>query len=162
MPKRKNLKGIPHNFTKSFFGTERYYSKGYMGDWLSNAATRLNLSTARLDVLTGTFSPKELNLYPLNLNAKELKSILEKELLANGFANDFISEAIINFQFSQQTVNKRTIYCFPYMVDKDNRRYEADKIIEDVYRIHFDPFDELNIHPTKHLGFWQKLKRFFK
>jgi hypothetical protein len=149
MPKRKNLKGLPHNFTKSFFGTERYYSRGYMGDWLSNAAMRLNLNTATLDVLSATFTPEELNLHPLTLNAKELKSIIEKELLSNGFANDFISEAKIIFQFSDQILNKRTIFCFPYMIDKEGKRYESDKIIEDVYIIHFDPFDEENIYPQK-------------
>jgi len=148
MPKRKNLNGIPHNFTRSFFGTERYYSRGYMGDWLSNAATRLNLKEALLDVMTATFIPQELNLYPLNINAKELKPIIEKELLGNGFASDFISEAKIKFQFLAPTSNKRTINCFPYMVDKEGKRYESDKIVEDVYEIHFDPFDELNLYPT--------------
>jgi len=147
MPKRKNLRGIPHNFTKSFFGTERYYSRGYMGDWLSNAATRLNLKDATLDVMTATFTPKELNLYPLNLNAKDLKSLIEKELHGNGFPMSFITEAKINFQFLDSTRNKKTIYCFPYIIDSEGRRYETDKIIEEVFEIHFDPFDESNLYP---------------
>jgi hypothetical protein len=148
MPKRKNLKGIPHNFTKSFFGTERYYSRGYMGDWLSNAAKHLNLKEATLDIMTATFSPSELNLRPLNLHAADLKSIISKELVRNGFDSDFILEAKIKFHFLEETTYKRTILCFPYMIDKEGRRYESDRIIEDVFEIEFDPFDEKNIYPT--------------
>ena len=90
MPRRKNLNGIPHNITQSFFGTERYYSCGYMGDWLLNAARQLKLTKASLNVLQASFNPTELNIYPLTLNAKTLKEIIDKELLANGFDTDFI------------------------------------------------------------------------
>ena len=120
-----------------------------MGDWLSNAARRLNLQEATLDVMTATFSPAELNLHPLNLNARDLKSIIEKELIGNGFEPDFISEAKIEFRFLEPTVSKRTIYCFPYMIDREGRRYDSDRIAEDVYEIHFDPFDDSNIYPNR-------------
>ncbi|MCX2478186.1 hypothetical protein OQY15_03740 [Pedobacter sp. MC2016-15] len=78
MPRRKNLNGIPHNITKSFFGTERYYNGGYMGDWLLNAAKKLHLSNASLDVFQASFMPKQLNLRPLILNAQDLKGIINK------------------------------------------------------------------------------------
>jgi len=162
MAKRKNLKGIPHNFTKSFFGTERYYSRGYMGDWLSNAARRLNLKEATLDIMTATFSPAGLNLHPLNLHARDLKSIIEKELIRNGFEPGFILEAQIKFQFLESTVYKRTINCFPYMIDKEGKRYDTDVISEDVFEIHFDPFDELNLSPAKQFTFFNRIKKLFR
>jgi hypothetical protein len=149
MPKRRNLNGIPHNITQSFFGTERYYSCGYMGDWLLNAARQLNLTKASLNVLQASFSPAELNIHPLTLNAKTLKEIIDKELLANGFDTDFIAEAHIDFQFPDPRLYRTTIYCFPYLIDKDGRRYEAGRVMAEGLEPNFDPFDELNIYPSK-------------
>jgi hypothetical protein len=149
MPRRKNLNGVPHNITQSFFGTERYYSCGYMGDWLLNAARRLNLTKASLNVLQGSFTPTELNIHPLTLNARTLKEIIDKELLANGFEKEFIKEAHIDFQFPDPGLYRTTIYCFPYLIDKDGRRYESGRVIAEGLEPNFDPFDELNIQPTK-------------
>jgi len=143
MQKRKNLNGIPHNLTKSFFGTERYYGSGYMGDWLLNAARKLQLREASLDVLTGIFHPESLNLRPLTLHAKTLRDILEKELSANGFTNDFITQAVINFQFPDSSLYKTTIYCFPLLIDKDGKRYETNRIIESAWEPPFDPFRKI-------------------
>jgi hypothetical protein len=163
MPKRKNLNGIPHNVTKSFFGTERYYSCGYMGDWLLNAARRLNLTKASLNILSATFSPMQLNIYPLIINAKTLKSIIDKELSANGFEPDFIQEAGIDFQFPDPRLYRTTIYCFPYLIDKEGRRYETGRILEEGLEPDFDPFDELNIHPVKNkVNVTNKIKNLFK
>jgi len=149
MQKRKNLNGIPHNITKSFFGTERYYTCGYMGDWLLNAAKGLHLTNASLDVLQVSFSPTELNIHPLTVNAKDLKAIIDKELLANGFDVNFIKEAIIDFQFPDPEIYKTTFYCFPYLIDIEGKRYEAGRIIEEGLERKFDPFDELTIFPRK-------------
>jgi hypothetical protein len=149
MPNRKNLKGIPHNITKSFFGTERYYHRGYMGDWLLNAARQLHLEEASLDVLQATFSPKQLNLRPLTLNAQDLKGIIYKELAANGFDQDFITEVGIGFQFPDPEVNRHRFYCLPYFIDKDGKRYESGRIMEEGLEQEFDPFDESNLYPTK-------------
>ena len=144
MPKRKNLNGIPHNITQSFFGTQRYYERGYMGDWLLNAARQLNLLEASLDVLQGLFNPDELNIYPLTYHAKTLKSIIEKELLANGFDAGFISDAKIDFQFPDQELYRTTIYCFPYIIDRDGKRYESPRITADGYEPSFNPFQKIN------------------
>lgn len=149
MPKRKNLNGIPHNITKSFFGTERYYSVGYMGDWLLNAATQLKLTEASLDVMQASFSPEKLNIRPLTLNAQELKGIINKELKANGFEQDFIKEAVIDFQFPDPKTNNTRFYCFPYLIDIDGKRYASDRIMEEGLTSGFDPFEESNLYSTK-------------
>lgn len=161
MAKRKNLNGIPHNITQSFFGTERYYMCGYMGDWLLNAARRLNLKKASLNVLTSEFTPSELNLLPLTLNAKTLKEIIDKELIANGFSTDFIKEAIIDFQFPDPKIYRTTIYCFPYLVNEDGRRYEVGRVIGEALEPDFDPFDKKNILPKQKPTFLDKLKDLF-
>ena len=149
MPKRRNLKGIPHNITQSFFGTERYFGRGYMGDWLLSAARRLKLSKASLNVLTGTFTPQELNIHPLTMNAETLTGIIEKELAANGFEKNFIVEARIEFEFPDPLLYRKDIYCFPYIIDKDGRRYESKRLICEGMESDFDPFDEKNIYPAK-------------
>lgn len=149
MAKRRNLNGLPHNLTRSLFGTERYYSCGYMADWILNAARRLNLSEAMIDILNVEITPVELNLHPLLINIKDLKSIIEKELSANGFSNDFIIEAKIRIEFLNPDIYNRTIYCYPHLIDKNGYKYEPGRIIEDVYEGKFDPFDPVNIYPKR-------------
>lgn len=133
-----------------------------MGDWLLNAARQLNLRQASLNVLQASFTPTELNIHPLTLNAKTLKQIIDKELVTNGFATDFIKEAHIDFQFPDQRLYRTTIYCFPYLIDKDDKRYESGKIIAEGLEPNFDPFDELNIYPTKRkISIIDKIKNLF-
>lgn len=120
-----------------------------MCDWLLNAAKRLHLTKASLDIFQVSFDPTELNIRPLTLNAKDLKAIIDKELLANGFETTFIKEAVIDFQFPDPKIYRTTFYCFPYLVDIDGKRYESGRIIEEGLEPEFNPFDELNINPTK-------------
>lgn len=120
-----------------------------MGDWLLKAARRLNLKTASLNVIDATFNPVELNLHPLTLNAKTLKQIIDKELINNGFDTDFIIQAKIDFEFPDPNIYRTTIYCFPILVDKEGREYKSGRIVEEGLEKDFDPFDELNIYPTK-------------
>jgi hypothetical protein len=162
MPKRKNLNGIPHNLTKSFFGTERYFKCGYMGDWLLIAARQLQLAEASLNVLQVSFNPKQLNLRPLTLNAQDLKGIIDKELAANGFDQDFITEAVIDFHFLDPKIQSGIFYCFAYLVDKEGNRYESGRMIEEGLELGFDPFDDSNSYPTKRkTGVFSTIKKFF-
>lgn len=161
MAKRKNLNGLPHNFTQSFFGTERYYGRGYMADWLLNAARTLNLENASLAVLTAQFTPNELSISPLIFHAKSLKKIIAKELLAQGFPIDFISEAKIDFKFPNHKLYRSTIYCFPFMIDKDGRRYESKRIIAEAFEPTFNPFDHQSIYPEKKKTIFDKIRGFF-
>lgn len=160
MPKRKNLNGLPHNLTKSFFGTERYYKCGYMADWLLNAARKLQLTEATIDILNQTIQPSELNLYPLTINLKDLPLIIDKELKANGFPSDFITEAKIRVEFLNPNTHSKTICCFPTLTDKEGHKYEPGRIIEDAYEDKFDPFDPVNIYPDKP-PFFDKIKSIF-
>jgi len=160
LPKRKNINGLPHNLTKSFFGTERYYKCGYMADWLLNAARKLQLTEATIDILNQTIHPAELNLYPLTVNLKDLPIIIEKELKANGFPLDYILEAKIRVEFLNSNSLSKTMYCFPTLTDKEGYKYEPGRIIESAYEDKFDPFDPINIYPDK-LSFFDKIKSIF-
>jgi hypothetical protein len=135
-----------------------------MGDWLINAARRLNLKKASLNVLTATFTPQELNIRPLIMNAATLREIVDKELLGNGFPTDFIVQAHIDFKFPDARLYRTTIYCFPYLIDKEGKRYESGRIIGEGLEPDFDPFDELNVYPTRRqtTNFFDKLKHLFK
>jgi hypothetical protein len=78
LPKRRNINGLPHNLTKSYFGTLRYYGGGYMADWLLNAAIHLRVNSVTLDIINSTIDPKEMEKLPLMYHLKDLKKIIEK------------------------------------------------------------------------------------
>ena len=89
------------------------------------------MTNASLDVFHVSFNPTQLNIRPLILNAKDLKVIIDKELLANGFDTNFIKEAVIDFQFPDPKIYRTTFYCFPHLVDIEGKRYEVGRIIEE-------------------------------
>ncbi|OWP62229.1 hypothetical protein CDA63_15090 [Hymenobacter amundsenii] len=120
-----------------------------MADWLLNAARKLNLDKASLNILTATFEPVELNTSPLIHNARSLKEIIDKELLAIGFEKGFIAEAHIDFQFLNPNIFRKGIYCFPYLIDKEGRRYDSGRIIAESYEPEFDAFENRNINSAK-------------
>ena len=68
-----------------------------MGDWLLHAARKLHIHEGSLNVMSGEFSPSALNIHPLVVHANYLKTIVKKELQANGFDADFLVDARIDF-----------------------------------------------------------------
>lgn len=118
-----------------------------MADWLLNAARRLQLTEATIDILNQTIQPTELNLYPLTVNLKDLPLIIDKELKVNGFPSDFITDAKIRVEFLNPNTHNKTIYCYPTLTDREGHKYELGRIIEDAYEDEFDPFDPINIYP---------------
>jgi hypothetical protein len=156
--KRRNINGLPHNLTKSYFGTLRYYGKGYMADWLLNAAMHLHVNSVTLDIINSAIDPEEMEKLPLMYHLKELKTIIEKELSQNGFDNDFIVNAKIKVEVPDNTVYGRTLYCYPELIDKEGRRYASGRIIETAYEEKFDPFEQRSFARS----FLAKIKRIFK
>jgi hypothetical protein len=127
MPKRRNLNGLPHNLTKSYFGTLRYYESGYMADWLLNAARDLRVDTVTLDILNSTIDPREMELFPLLYHLKDLKNIIIKELTKNGFDPNFIVDAKIKVEIPDRNIYARTLYCYPELTDIDGKKYKAGR-----------------------------------
>jgi hypothetical protein len=142
MPKRKNLNGLSHNLVKSFFGTLRYYGKGYMADWLLNAAKSLHVDKVALDILNSSIDPKEMEKLPLMWHLIDLKSIIEKELVKYGFDNDFIVEAKIKVEIPDHNIYARTLYCYPELIDKHGRKYAPGRFIETAHEQKFEPFGQ--------------------
>jgi len=44
---------------------------------------------------------------------------------------NFIKEAVIDFQFPDPKIYRTTFYCFPHLVDIEGKRYEVGRIIEE-------------------------------
>lgn len=86
--------------------------------------------------------------------------IIDKELKANGFPSDFITEAKIRVEFLNPNTHSHTIYCFPTLIDIEGHKYEPGRIIEDAYEDKFDPFDPINNYPDKP-SLFKKLKSIF-
>jgi hypothetical protein len=149
MPKNKKLNGLPHNLTNSFFGTERYYSCGFMADWIYNAARILNITECTIDILNQNISPNELNLHPLLINLKDLPTIINKELIGNGLPADFITEAKIRIEFTNFESNLKTFNCFPSLTDKEGNIYDKVQILEKAYENIFNPFVSKNVQYKK-------------
>jgi hypothetical protein len=142
MPKRKNLNGLPHNLTKSYFGTLRYYGSGYMADWLLNGARNLRVDTVTLDILNSTIDPSEMEKLPLMYHLKDLKKILEKELKLSGFETNFIVDAKIKVEIPDSNIYSKTLYCYPKLIDIEGRHYETGRLVESAYEQNFDPFEQ--------------------
>jgi len=158
MPKRKSLNGLPHNLTKSYFGTLRYYESGYMADWLLNAAKDLRIDTVTLDILNSTIDPKEMEMFPLMYHLKDLKTIIAKELSKNGFDLDFIIDAKIRVEIPKGNIYTKTLYCYPELTDIDGRIYKAGRILETAYEQQFDTFKQRKIFTALFL----RAKKLFK
>lgn len=158
MAKRRNLNGLPHDLTKSYFGTLRYVGNGYMADWIWNAARNLRVDTVTLDILNGTIDPREMEKLPLLHHLNDLKNILDKELVQNGFQTDFIVRAKIRVEIPDRNIYPKILYCFPELMDKEGRLYNCGQIIEKSYEQLFDPFAQRTL-----LGsLISKAKRFLK
>jgi hypothetical protein len=60
---------------------------------------------------------------------KKLNSIISKQLVNNGFQNNFIKKAIINFEIPIESAKyKNTIYCYPFLEDEDGKIYNSVKV----------------------------------
>ena len=158
MAKRRNLNGLPHNLTKSYFSTLRYVRTGYMADWLWNAARNLRVDTVTLDILNGTIDPREMEKLPLLYHLNDLRNILDKELLQNDFLTNFIVSAKIRVEIPDISIRPKTLYCYPELVDIEGRQYNCRPIVEIAYEEAFDPFAQRTL-----LGsLISKAKRFLK
>jgi len=158
MSKRRNLNGLPHNLTKSYFSTLRYYESGYMADWLLNAARNLRVDKVTLDILNSTIDPADMEKLPLLYHLKDLKNILDKELSKNGFAENYIISAKIKVEIPGNSIYSRTLYCYPELIDIDGNYYKIERMVEQAYEKPFDPLKQKSL-----LSFlFAKAKELFK
>lgn len=125
----KKLNGLPHNIADSFFSSLRYYMesptrKGYMADWVLNAAETFNVREIKLDVKQHKIVPAIMSIAALRRNLKSADFVIESELKANGLKKDFITEAEMIIKLDDTSFKKRFFYCTTVVFDKEGKRYE--------------------------------------
>lgn len=165
MAKAKNLNGLPGNLAFSYLSTLGYYDGGYMADWINYIAREKNIAKIEIDILNKDMIPKEAAIKPLFADLEKLKDIIQTELKNNGFEMSFIKKAIMRFEIPIDLPNiKPTIYCYPYLEDKNEKIYKPKKrIIETAYEISFNPKNKTEIEPKKaKLSLFAKIKRMLK
>ncbi len=141
MRKNKNLNGIPGNLALSYLSTLRYYNGGYMADWLNFVAHEKNIKNITIDILNNKIEPEGADIKPLKAYLNDLRKIIEKELLSNGFKITFIKRAVLEFQIPIDDFKFRnTVYCNPVLEDVNGKIYKTKKqIVEIAYENDFNP-----------------------
>jgi hypothetical protein len=136
MTKTKFLNGLSYSLAHSYFSTINYYSKGYMSDWIVNAATNLGIDRVQIDILNKEIHPNELMIRPLLVNLDYLKYIIVKTLESNQLSNTFIKEA----KFDIKITSDRQIICSSYTMGENGRIYKSKDYLEQS----FEKFTAIN------------------
>ncbi len=141
MGKNKNLNGLPGNLALSYLSTLRYYNDGYMADWLNFIAHEKNIKEINIDILNNKIEPEMADIKPLKAYLNDLRKIIEKELLSNGFEINFIKHAKLEFQIPiDDSEFRNTVYCNPILEDINGKIYKTKKrIVEIAYEDNFNP-----------------------
>jgi len=153
MAKKKNLNGIPNNLIQQYFSTLFYYDKGYMADWIWNAAKEKNISDIQIDIINKTVTPKDLQIQPLTAQLIKLQQTIRKELVNNGFSYDFIVKGKFEIYISPENKVQKTFDVSVTLEDKDGKNYRSKPHAEIAYEEDFQVFK-----PTLS----EKLKKIFK
>ena len=98
MPKINRLKGLPNTITQQFFSTTFYYSKGYMADWVFNAASEKNVSELTINFWNNTITPNELEIKPILNHLPRLKETVHKTLKSQNFESNFITSGFMKIK----------------------------------------------------------------
>lgn len=152
MAKSKLLNGLPHDLVQSFFGTIRYFHKGYLSDWIVNGAIELNVNYVEIDIVNKEILPKELEVDALMVNLKDLDTIIDSVTEHAGFDRSYIKEA----KFKVNIKSDRYIECDTVLVDSSGKEYKAKKYYEKSFEI----FKVFNINIFDKLGDWTREKYF--
>jgi len=140
MAKKKNLNGLPNNLKQQYFSTLFYYDKGYMADWIWNAAKEKNVSDIQIDIINETVTPKDLQIQPLTTQLIRLQQTIKKELVNNGFADDFIVKAKFEIYISPENREEKMFGVFVTLEDKDGKIYRSKPYAEMAYETDFQVF----------------------
>ena len=138
MPKINRLNGLPNTITQQFFSTTFYYSKGYMADWVFNAASEKNVTELTLDFWNNTIVPNELEIKPILNQLPRLKETVWKTLKSQKFESDFIRYGILKIKMGK--TGYRYLYCKTILTDKNGIEYIGQEYTESVYEDEFRVF----------------------
>jgi hypothetical protein len=137
---KKNLNGLPNNLIQQYFSTLFYYDKGYIADWIWNAAKEKNVSVIQIDIINQTVAPKDLQIQPLTAPLIYLQQTIKKELINNGFSENFIDKANIEIYISPESRNQKTFSVLTVLEDKDGKIYKSKPYTEMAYNTDFQVF----------------------
>jgi len=152
MAKKKNINGLPNNLIQQYFSTLFYYDKGYMADWIWNAANERNVSDIQIDIINKVITPKDLQIQPLTTQLIRLQETIKKELINNGFADDFIIKAKFEIYISPENRFQKILAVLATLEDKDGKIYRSKPYAEKAYEADFQVFK---------LTLSEKLKKIF-
>lgn len=140
MAKKRNLNGLPNNLIQQYFSTLFYYDKGYMADWIWNAANEKNISDIQIDIINQTVIPQELQIKPITAQLIYLHQTIKKELTNNGFSDDFITKAKFEIYISPENRVQKFFSCLATLEDKDGKTYRSKPYAEMAYETNFQVF----------------------
>ncbi|WP_405207186.1 hypothetical protein [Aquimarina sp. LLG6339-5] len=138
MPKINRLNGLPNTITQQFFSTTFYYSKGYMADWVFNAATEKNITELTINFMNSQVSPKELEIKPILSQLPRLKETVYKTLKSQNFESDFITKGFMKIKMGK--TGYRYLYCKTILTDKNGIEHIGKEYTESVYEDVFKVF----------------------
>jgi hypothetical protein len=157
MPRRRDLNGLPHDMTQSFFSTLRYDGKGYVADNLFNAAKVLGIRTVKLDILNVSVEPVEVGNIFLLKELKSLKGMMEIVVQHKGWSYDFIEVAVMKIAIPDPALYAKTFYCYTTLIDRDGKTYDSGKVIISANEQPYNP-----LLPTAKGSLWNKIKSRFR
>jgi hypothetical protein len=151
MAKKRNLNGLPNVLIQQYFSTMFYCNKGYMADWIWNAAKGKNVSDIQIDIINKTITPKDLQISSLTGYLVTLQQTIKKELVSNGFSDDFIVKAKFEIYICPETKPQKIFGVLATIEDKDGNIYRSKPYTEMAYN------DFLVFKPTLE----EKLMKYF-
>lgn len=133
MSKRKNINGIPNNLIQQYFSTLFYWNGGYMADWIWSASTEKNVSEIEIDILNKKVLPNTIEIKQITTYLDRLKTTISKELINNGFEEDFIVSAKFDIYISEKFRTQKLLTCIATLIDKEQRIYKSKTYTEKAY-----------------------------
>jgi len=153
MAKPRLLNGLPHNLLHSFFSTLRYWEKGYMSDWIVNAALEIKTNRITIDILNKHIEPKEIEIKPIMYHLSDLDGIIRKVTNHAGFNENYIKQAI----FEIEILENRYIKCIAIVIGENGKIFKSKEYFEKS----FEEFKAVNLNITDKSLNWLK-KRYFR
>jgi len=146
MAKPSLINGLPHDLVQLFFSTLRYWEKGYMSDWIVNAAIGLKINKIKIDLINKTINPSEIEIRPILYSINELEKIIDKAVLHAGLTRDFIKQA----DFEIDIFDNRWLKCKTTVIAANGKIYQTKDYVEQSY----ENFKAINLNGFDRFGNW--------
>jgi hypothetical protein len=157
MGKRRNLKGLPNSLTQRYFSTLFYFDGGYVADWIWNSAEKSGVTEIKIDILSKSIDPKDIEIIPLTSNLDRLQETIKVTLDKNGFDRQFIKEAYFDIYISQKFKHMRLFTCTATLKDENGLEYKGKIYTEQSFENKSSLTGQLSTGPS----IWDRVKKWF-